>query len=336
VPKFSKFIHGTATLNPNHINLLPFWMPQMDVDIRKPVSHHFGLERPSQSASYTTSDDALGLDSDDELDEDEDEEEIVQSHTPRARQASTSEENLERLRQARDALEQHDRERTRDYDEGPNALDIEERIAQLPNNDADYPIYDSEEEDDDSEALEEARRISGWQYTRQLTKYYTRHSLDAIGSFLRHLVPAPQPTPVPTTPSDTVAPLPANPEVKRFKAPKGKRIHVPVRVEPKVSFAAERTFLSWLEFAIYLGAVAGALLNFGQGAALWAAFGFTGVAVLALVYSAVIFLWRVQNMRKRRPVRYHDGLGPSILCGLLLIAIAVNFGLKIREDGWFD
>jgi hypothetical protein len=33
---------------------------------------------------------------------------------------------------------------------------------------------------------------------------------------------------------------------KRFKAPKGKKIHVPVRVEPKVSFAAERTFLSWV------------------------------------------------------------------------------------------
>ncbi|KAI4842764.1 SPX-domain-containing protein, partial [Aureobasidium sp. EXF-8846] len=43
VPKFSKFIHGTATLNPSRIDLLPFWMPQMDVDIRKPVSHRFGI-----------------------------------------------------------------------------------------------------------------------------------------------------------------------------------------------------------------------------------------------------------------------------------------------------
>jgi hypothetical protein len=33
---------------------------------------------------------------------------------------------------------------------------------------------------------------------------------------------------------------------KRFQAPKGKKIHVPVRVEPKVYFAAERTFLSWV------------------------------------------------------------------------------------------
>ena len=37
VPKFSKFIHGTAIMFPARIHLLPFWMPQMDVDIRKPV-----------------------------------------------------------------------------------------------------------------------------------------------------------------------------------------------------------------------------------------------------------------------------------------------------------
>ena len=37
-------------------------------------------------------------------------------------------------------------------------------------------------------------------------------------------------------------------QTKRFKAPKGKKIYVPVRVEPKVYFAAERTFLSWVSF----------------------------------------------------------------------------------------
>ena len=35
-------------------------------------------------------------------------------------------------------------------------------------------------------------------------------------------------------------------QTQRFKAPKGKKIYVPVRVEPKVFFAAERTFLGWV------------------------------------------------------------------------------------------
>jgi len=43
-----------------------------------------------------------------------------------------------------------------------------------------------------------------------------------------------------------------------------KRIALPIRVEPKVSFANERTFLSWLHFTVVLGGLAVGLLNFGD------------------------------------------------------------------------
>ena len=43
-----------------------------------------------------------------------------------------------------------------------------------------------------------------------------------------------------------------------------KRIAIPVRVEPKVAFANERTFLSWLHFTVVLGGLAVGLLNFGD------------------------------------------------------------------------
>ncbi|KAH6567407.1 hypothetical protein BASA60_009045 [Batrachochytrium salamandrivorans] len=57
VPKFSKFIHGVATLLENRVSLLPFWLPQMDKDIRKaapvrPVSTSAFIEtRPKRSKS---------------------------------------------------------------------------------------------------------------------------------------------------------------------------------------------------------------------------------------------------------------------------------------------
>ncbi|RKP11502.1 VTC domain-containing protein, partial [Piptocephalis cylindrospora] len=35
VPKFSKFIHGCSSLLEPHVPLLPFWLPQMDKDIRR-------------------------------------------------------------------------------------------------------------------------------------------------------------------------------------------------------------------------------------------------------------------------------------------------------------
>ncbi|OLL25086.1 Vacuolar transporter chaperone 4 [Neolecta irregularis DAH-3] len=55
VPKFSKFIHGTSALLPEKVKLLPFWYPQMDVDIRKPEIPHFGIERQPASASASAS-----------------------------------------------------------------------------------------------------------------------------------------------------------------------------------------------------------------------------------------------------------------------------------------
>ena len=48
-----------------------------------------------------------------------------------------------------------------------------------------------------------------------------------------------------------------------------KRIALPVRVEPKISFANERTFLSWLHFTVVLGGLAVGLLNFGDKVRQW-------------------------------------------------------------------
>ncbi|KAG0299779.1 vacuolar transporter chaperone [Dissophora globulifera] len=42
-PRFSKYIHGVATLLEDKIQILPFWLPQMDQDIRKPPNTDFGL-----------------------------------------------------------------------------------------------------------------------------------------------------------------------------------------------------------------------------------------------------------------------------------------------------
>jgi uncharacterized membrane protein YidH (DUF202 family) len=111
-------------------------------------------------------------------------------------------------------------------------------------------------------------------------------------------------------------------------------IHVPVRVEPKVQLATERTFLSWLEFSILLGSIAATLLNFGDGLALAAAWAFTIVACLSLFYSAALFLWRVRMIRRRRAVTYHDKWGPSLLCLGLLAAVIVSFGFRIGKGGY--
>lgn len=235
VPKFSKFIHGTATMFPTRVHLLPFWFPQMDVDIRKPASHNFGLDRPGQSTDNSTSA-ALDDDTEDEFDGEDDEEPVIDGDR-----------NLQRLREARDALEQHEQERflNGDANGDANVLDEEERLAHKPiaHPDDDYPLYDS---DDEEERLEEARRIGGWTYRWELIRSHAHLAADRMLDFLKNATPTPKPTQIPDREGRLGIPGGKGVSEKRFKAPKGKKIHVPVRVEPKVSFAAERTFLAWV------------------------------------------------------------------------------------------
>jgi hypothetical protein len=235
VPKFSKFIHGTATLFPDRIDLLPFWMPQMATDIRKPRTLNFGIQRPGGPSTQTSSSD----DDDDDDDSDDDErEEIANSPSTSAIESNSSQ------------------SRERENRAPGNALDVEEQIAAIPLAEEDEQWYDSDDDDNDSDALEEARQIGGWTYYSKFisrnTKLARSHLLNSIRTLMR-------PSPIPGSSLDPLSSTRVT--SRRFKAPKGKKIHVPVRVEPKVYFAAERTFLSWVRSLSFLSPLSSALLN---------------------------------------------------------------------------
>src|SRR2546421_7694860 len=98
VPKFSKFVHGVATLMENRrIQLFPFWLPQMDIDIRKPPSN-FRLQRPSTSNPTTPANESanpLSEAEDDNIEvlvenQDDDDEEDASEGTPLLNRSSRS------------------------------------------------------------------------------------------------------------------------------------------------------------------------------------------------------------------------------------------------------
>lgn len=140
--------------------------------------------------------------------------------------------------------------------------------------------------------------------------------------------------------------------VRNFRAPAGKRVSIPVRVEPKVYFAAERTFLvrsislstelahmsflqKWLDFSVLISAIATTLLNFispTDYAGLICAFMFTIAALLAIAYSAGVFIYRTLRLRSKSATgMYYDKWGPSILCLVLFASIGVNVVLRMVE-----
>jgi uncharacterized membrane protein YidH (DUF202 family) len=107
-----------------------------------------------------------------------------------------------------------------------------------------------------------------------------------------------------------------------------KRIALPVRVEPKVFFANERTFLSWLHFAVVLGGLAVGLLNFGDKIGRISAAMYTVIAVGVMIYALTVYQRRARAIRTRSGAPYDDRLGPTILCVFLLAAITTNFILR--------
>jgi len=244
VPKFSKFIHGVATLFPDRIKLLPFWLPQMDVDIRKPRSHDFGIHRPGHSATTATSEDE-----EDDLDSDDDDDDETQA-APAAGGPTNGESSSQGA--------------IRDHRNGMSApplpilpKDLEEQTADQAALSEAYPLYDSEDDTTDDDQLEEARRVGGWHYYSLLLSKYAKTAGRSAWTVTKALVPRPRATTVPRSERQQMLFGSGEIQTKRFKAPKGKKIYVPVRVEPKVFFAAERTFLGWVSIQAYSGSLSG-------------------------------------------------------------------------------
>jgi len=124
--------------------------------------------------------------------------------------------------------------------------------------------------------------------------------------------------------------------VRSFRAQAGKRIAVPVRIEPKVIFANERTFLKWMHFSVIVGTIATTLLNFtrpNDGIGFISAAAFTVAALASIAYSGGVFVFRAYSMRARSADGwYYDKYGPTVLCVVLGACILVNLALRLRED----
>lgn len=92
-----------------------------------------------------------------------------------------------------------------------------------------------------------------------------------------------------------------------------------------------------MEFSIILGGIAATLLNFGvDSVSLASAWAFTILAAVALVYSLLLYVWRVDKIRKRRDVKrvYYEKWGPTIVSVGLMTVVLVNFGLRVKAGGF--
>lgn len=81
--------------------------------------------------------------------------------------------------------------------------------------------------------------------------------------------------------------------------------------------------------------IATTLLNFvppDDTRGLISAWLFTFAALLAIAYSAILFVFRSLRLRARRAEGlYYDKYGPTVLCFVLTAALATNIGMRLSE-----
>ncbi|PWN48807.1 hypothetical protein IE53DRAFT_370301 [Violaceomyces palustris] len=133
---------------------------------------------------------------------------------------------------------------------------------------------------------------------------------------------------------------------------KPKKISTPNKVEAKVWFANERTWISWLKVSVLIGSFALALFNSstffekhnhpdspggGRGPGLdpatIKAFGaaYAAIAIATLLWGLHSYQRRVTLIKSRWPGDFDDLIGPPIICALLFIAVLLNFIVRVKQ-----
>ena len=112
------------------------------------------------------------------------------------------------------------------------------------------------------------------------------------------------------------------------------------KIEPKVFFANERTFLHWLHAGVTLYTISAGILVFSSETdaswAEWYAMALLPIALGFCIYALRTFLWRSNRIKTRIPGRWDDPRGPMILGGTLALVLTASFFTKLYEIWNYD
>ncbi|ORZ28722.1 VTC domain-domain-containing protein [Lobosporangium transversale] len=327
-PRFSKYIHGVATLLEDKIQILPFWLPQMDQEIRKPPNTDFGLTS-FLPRSWPVGTPQAGP---------------RPTLAPRALIEGSSDSTIKGTK----SLSEFEPKMPKTMDKATYQQKMAEKNAnRRPANSSENTFYNQSTPMSASKA----------------SVAHSHPLVDNGSTVSDHASMAPPARPWVDRLNNRDSPLslgaePAMNEKNPSKANDGnnedgllrkkstirrkrfgfrekrssvvpKRTTAPVRMEPKVFFANERTFLNWLQFSVLLGSIALTLLNFGNHMTRVSGAVLTVITLLAMLYALGIFHIRLSNILSSKANRqFHDRVGPTVLCVFLFGAYFLNFYSK--------
>ena len=107
----------------------------------------------------------------------------------------------------------------------------------------------------------------------------------------------------------------------------------PVKVDPKVFFANERTFLAWLHVSVLLAGASVAIVAFtdSHSSSPGALYGviLLPVSIAFILYAMIQYTRRASLIRRKSPGPYVDVAGPTVLTVILMLSIVTQFSIKL-------
>ncbi|MCJ1403648.1 Phosphate metabolism transcription protein [Xylographa trunciseda] len=107
----------------------------------------------------------------------------------------------------------------------------------------------------------------------------------------------------------------------------------PVRVEPKVWLANQRTFIKWMHVSVLLATLSLSLYNgAGKSNNIARSLGvaYTLIALFAGAWGWWMYIKRSRMIEQRSGKDFDNVLGPIVVCLGLVIALCLNFGFKYK------
>lgn len=283
-PRFSKFVHGVAQLFEDNVNSFPFWLSEVETDIRKDPETAFEEEQ-DKKAKKAEDEFAVGS-------------LLGSKSSPVFKPAKGSPVGKSYLAQR----------------DSSAAIEENKDLTSSKSNVKFKSGVDDVAEEDDSDD-------DGPQASRQQLKTV---------SGLRSLFP-----------SFSTSKYARARRQGRVKLPPGVR-HPgplikdsgPVKVEPKVWLANQRTFIRWQHVSVLLASLSLGLYNAAgksDSVARSLAIVYTSIAVFAGVWGWWMYVIRSKMIQERSGKDFDNILGPLVICVALIIALCLNFAFKVRS-----
>ena len=108
---------------------------------------------------------------------------------------------------------------------------------------------------------------------------------------------------------------------------------VPIKVEPKVYFANERTFLDWMHMSVLLATISTAIIAFAEANEYSQVYGLVlmPTSIGFSLYALYVYMKRANMIRNKHPGPYEEKTGPIVLATILAITIVANFAIRLYD-----